>query len=251
MSDFWPTFHALQTSGTPFCTVTQIEGVGSVPGEVGGKLLVTSDALWGNIGGGKIEARAAQHARELLQRGSLPTLVAWNLQSDLAMTCGGAVKLFFEPFNTTRWPVAVFGAGHVAQALVRALLPLDCQVTCMDTRPEWIERLPAVPSLRPLLAPDLPAQVALLPASAFVVLMTMGHATDLPILRELLQRPFPYIGVIGSKNKARALRRTLLQEGYSSEDCERFYCPVGLSVGGNHPAEIAISIIAQMLQVRG
>ena len=72
MSEFWSQFHALHTSGTPFCVVTQVEGVGSVPGAVGSKLLVTPDTLVGNIGGGKMEARAAQHARELLQRGAAP-----------------------------------------------------------------------------------------------------------------------------------------------------------------------------------
>ena len=80
--------------------------------------------------------------------------------------------------------------------------------------------------------------------------MTMGHATDLPVLRELLARDFPFIGVIGSKAKSSALRRTLLKEGFSPENCTRVVCPIGLPIGTNHTQEIAISITAQLLQRR-
>jgi len=172
------------------------------------------------------------------------------LQTDLGMTCGGVVRLFFEPFGVSRWPIAVFGAGHVAQALLRTLLPLDCTLTCFDTRAEWLDKLPDEPRLRRVLSPDLASEVTPLPENAFVVLMTMGHATDLPILRALLPRLFPYIGVIGSKTKGAALRRTLSQEGFSSQACGRFFCPIGLPFGNNDAAEIAISIAAQMLQRR-
>ena len=252
MQPFWQNFHELQTSGTPFCCVTVVDGVGSVPGDQGSKLLVTREGLAaGTIGGGKIEAKALLQAQEMLGSGASGTqFVQWNLQTDLGMTCGGVVRLFFESFNSARWNLAVFGAGHVSQALIRALLPLDCAIFCFETRSAWLERLPQDAKLRPILTSDMPGEVAQLPPNAFVVLMTMGHATDLPILRELLHRPLPYIGVIGSKAKAGALRRTLLQEGFSPELCHRFFCPVGLPLGSNAPAEIAISIAAQLLQER-
>lgn len=252
MPPFWPTFNTLQTSGHPFCTVTLVGEVGSIPGDLGAKLLVTQDGLIaGNIGGGKVEARAVAQAVAMLKAGGpIHKLEEWNLQTALGMTCGGVVKLFFEAFNLERWPIVVFGAGHVAQAVVRVLLPLDCRLSCHDTRPEWLDRLPDDPRLHRHHSPSLEAEVAHLPSNAFVLLMTMGHATDLPILRQLLARDFPYIGVIGSKMKANALRKTLLQEGCSVENCQRFYCPVGLPLGANHPHEIAISIAAQLLQKR-
>ncbi len=252
MPPFWPLFHQLQRENTPFCCVTLVDFVGSAPANQGAKMLVTREGLRaGTVGGGKIEARALLEAARMLDGGAPESQFAqWNLQTDLGMTCGGVVRLFFEAFGVARWPIAIFGAGHVAQSLVRVLLPLDCALSCYDTRADWLAQLPDEPGLRRVLSPDLAAEVETLPANAFVVLMTMGHATDLPILRELLARDFPFIGVIGSKAKASALRKTLLQDGFSPEDCARFFCPLGLTIGTNHTGEIAISIAAQLLQRR-
>lgn len=251
MTDFWKIFHQLQAEGTPFCCVTLVDEIGSVPADRGAKMLVTAQGLAaGTVGGGKIEARALGEAQKMLQNGAAAQLVNWNLQTDLGMTCGGVARLFFENFNMARWPIAIFGAGHIAQALIPVLLPLDCGLSCFDTRSEWLDRLPQNPKLRRKISPDLPAEVQDLQQNSFVVLMTMGHATDLPILRELLVRDFPFIGVIGSKTKGAAMRRTLSQDGFSPENCARFFCPIGLTLGNNCPHEIAISIAAQLLQKR-
>ena len=251
MQNIWPLFHQLQGDGTPFCCVTLVDEVGSVPADRGAKMLVTQSGLAaGTVGGGKIEARALREAAEMLRAGAASRLARWNLQTDLGMTCGGVASLLFECFNGADWPIAVFGAGHVAQNLLRVLIPLPCRLSCFDSRAQWLDKLPDTPHLARVRTDDLPAQVAELPDSTFVVLMTMGHSTDLPILRELLRRPFPYIGVIGSKTKGAALRRTLSQEGFSPEACARFHCPMGLELGANHPQEIAISVAAQLLQQR-
>jgi xanthine dehydrogenase accessory factor len=93
--------------------------------------------------------------------------------------------------------------------------------------------------------------VARLPTGAFVLCMTQGHATDLPIVRRLLQDGRArFIGVIGSEPKARTLRSALLKEGFAQEAIESIRCPLGLPIGSNMPAEIAVSIAAQLLQVR-
>ncbi|HEX7807256.1 MAG TPA: XdhC family protein, partial [Thermoanaerobaculia bacterium] len=87
---------------------------------------------------------------------------------------------------------------------------------------------------------------------SFVVLMTMGHTTDKPILLEILRtRTFPYLGVIGSNAKAKRLRQDIAAAGLPDELQRAFFCPVGLEIGSNHPQEIAVSIAAQMLQIRG
>ncbi len=252
MSPFWPLFAQLQSDGTAFCVVTVVDTVGSAPADRGAKMLVTRDGLGaGTVGGGKVEARALLEAQQMLAQGATePTFASWNLQTDLKMTCGGVVRLFFETTNIARWPIAIFGAGHVAQSLVRALLPLDCRLTCLDTRADWLGQLPDDAKLQRVLTDDLAAQVEGLSDNTFVVLMTMGHATDLPILRAALGRPFPFIGVIGSKTKGAAMRKTLAQEGYAPEEYARFFCPLGLPFGSNHLGEIAISIAAQLLMER-
>ena len=161
------------------------------------------------------------------------------------------MRVYFEAFNVTRWNIVVFGAGHVSNALMDILLKLDCRVTCIDPRPEWLERLPNAPKLRKMHTTDMPAEVAKIADGAYVLLMTMGHTTDRPILLEILRtRTFPYLGVIGSNAKAKRLRQDVLDAGLPEEMTRAFFCPIGLEIGSNHPHEIAISIAAQMLQIR-
>jgi xanthine dehydrogenase accessory factor len=241
-------------SGVPLVTVTVVDTAGSVPQDRGSKIIVTAEGRqFGTVGGGKVETKAIAEAQKLLsaEAESNTHFVSWSLNKDVGMTCGGVVKLYFEAFNVARWKVVVFGAGHVAQALTNLLVHLDCQITCIDPRPEWIEQLPKSPKLTALVTADMPAMVAGLAADAFVLLMTMGHTTDKPILLEILRtRTFPYLGVIGSHSKAATLRRDIAEAGLPEELQRAFLCPVGLELGTNHPFEIAVSIVSQMLQVR-
>ncbi len=236
-----------------FVTVTLIDIRGSAPQIVGAKGIVTGNGIeGGTVGGGKIEAAAIEHAQRLLSDGRQHAeLVTWNLQTDIGMTCGGEVKLFFDVYATAAWPIVVFGAGHIAQALVRLLLQLDCQVTCIYTRAEWLAKLPEHNKLEKICV-DTPRElVASQPENAYFVLMSKGHATDLPVLAEILtHREAPYVGVIGSPQKASVLRRDLKTHGLSPEKIQSFHCPMGLPIGNNTPAEIAISIAAQLLQQR-
>ena len=129
----------LSGSGVPFVCVTLVEAVGSTPQDAGSKMLVTSTGLeTGTVGGGRVEHQAIEHARHMLSqpaRQVSPTeLVEWNLKRDVGMTCGGTVKLFFETYNHCDWRIVVFGAGHVASAVVACLGQLDCHVTCIDPR---------------------------------------------------------------------------------------------------------------------
>lgn len=239
---------------TPFVVVTLIEIRGSAPQITGAKAVVTDQGIVsGTVGGGKIEATAIRHAQELLagDGGISCEFVTWNLQTDIGMTCGGEVKLFFEVCASEGWSIAVFGAGHIAQTLIPMLVQFNCRVTCFDTRPEWLAKLPDHPKLRTECPSELRSVVRDQPPNSFFLLMTQGHATDLPVLAEILQsRDAAYVGVIGSPQKASVLRRDLQQQGLSEEKIASFLCPMGLSLGNNTPAEISISVIAQLLQRR-
>jgi xanthine dehydrogenase accessory factor len=252
---FFEAQNELVESGEPFVAVTVVDTLGSTPQDRGAKMLVTgSGRHFGTVGGGKIEARAIEEALTLLADQDAPKtrFHQWSLEKDIGMTCGGIVRVYFEVFNVSRWNIVIFGAGHVANALVGLLANLDCRITCIDPRNEWLERLPSSPKLTRVRSEEMAGEVAAIPEGAFVVLMTMGHTTDRPILIELLRtRTLPYIGVIGSHAKAKRLRQDVLDAGLGDEAVQRYHCPVGLELGSNHPWEIAVSVAAQMLQFRG
>ena len=239
---------------TPFVTITLIDIRGSAPQIVGAKAIVTTAGLEsGTIGGGKIEATAISHAQSLLasNRTVDTDFVVWNLQTDIGMTCGGEVKLFFEVHGRVAWQIAVFGAGHVAQMLVPMLVQLHCHVTCVDPRADWLNRIADHPKLTKHCEAEPKSLVARQSADTFFVLISKGHATDLPVLAEILStRDAPYVGVIGSPQKASVLRRELAQRGLSDDKISSFVCPIGLPLGNNTPVEISISVIAQLIQKR-
>ena len=250
---FWQKHHDLIESGRPFVLVVLTETLGSAPQEAGAKMLCDADGLiYGTVGGGKVEALALKTAAGLLTNKSSTAFVDWHLEKDVGMTCGGRVKLYFETYAAADWPIVIFGAGHVAQALVSALLPLKARICCVDARADWIAALPDSPKLEKRQCATPAMEIHSLPDSAFVLLMTQGHATDFPVLLECLKRdkPFPYVGVIGSKNKRAVLMKDLIAAGVDPTQAEQFFCPVGLPIGKSEPAEIAMSIVAQLLQVR-
>lgn len=254
MPTFFDALNELMAAEVPLVAVTVVDTAGSVPQDRGAKMIVTAEGLHsGTVGGGKVETKAIAEAQRML-RGELPStthFVQWNLAKDVGMTCGGIVKLYFELHNARSWNIVVFGAGHVANALVTLLVHLDCRITLYDPRPEWIAKLPQSPKLTAIVAPDMPSMVVQLPADAYVVLMTMGHSTDKPILLEILRtRTFPYLGVIGSTAKANILKRDVEEAGLPEEAKNAFFCPIGLELGTSHPYEIAVSVIAQLIAVR-
>lgn len=250
---FWQKHHELIEGGRPFCMVVLTEAQGSTPQESGAKMLCDETGLlYGTVGGGKVEAKALATAADLLRRKQSNTYAEWHLDRDVGMTCGGRVKLYFETYGVSDWQIAVFGAGHVAQALVTALLQLQCRVICIDARDEWLRALPQSPKLVTRLRENPAMEIHSLPDETFVLMMTQGHATDFPVLFECLRRAkkFPYVGVIGSKSKRAVLVKDLIAAGVNPNRAEEFHCPIGLKLGSSEPAEIAVSIVAQLIQVR-
>jgi xanthine dehydrogenase accessory factor len=246
----------LLNSRRAFVMVTMLSGKGHTPQDPGAKILVTSEGLAaGTVGGGKIEARAISHAQELLRKSPVdlnPQVITWNLQKDIGMSCGGEGTYLFEAHSPSNWKVVVFGAGHVSQALTRTLVTLDCSVTCIDPRREWVEKLPTDSKLSVLISEEPWQRVQNFDSNTFFVVMTQGHASDVPILKEIFGRfsAAPFIGVIGSDIKALKIKTELKAFGVSEELLNRLRCPMGLSLGSNQPSEIAISIAAELLQVR-
>lgn len=252
----WSSLADCETRCVPHALVILVETKGSAPQTAGAKMLVRSEGLpLGTVGGGKIEAAAIRFAREMLSQPDAAGIelreVEWNLQRDIGMTCGGAVRLLFHVRRFASWPIAVFGAGHIVQALVPLLQTLDATIHCFDHRPEWLEKLPPHPRFEPQLMENPAEAVKDLPAGSFILSITQGHGTDLPVLLEAFRRGcFPFVGCIGSEVKARKLRSELEAAGIPRALVDTLHCPLGLPIGGNAPAEIAISIAAQLLQAR-
>jgi xanthine dehydrogenase accessory factor len=148
-------------------------------------------------------------------------------------------------------PLLLFGAGHVARALVLALAPLPFRTRWIDER---VGAFPALmpPNVDPVQTKDSAAEVAAAPPDAFVLVMTHSHALDFDIVAAALSTPnLPYVGLIGSETKRARFERRLRTLGISEDRIRSLVCPIGLEgIGGKEPAVIAASTAAQLLLAR-
>lgn len=251
---FLDAMEVVQRSSKSFVVVTLVKQAGSVPQDVGARMIVSQEGLeFGTVGGGKVENKAIEEAQKMIKERTRYHFVDWNLQKDIHMTCGGVVSFFFELFdNRHPFHIAVFGAGHIAQELIPFLLKIDCEISCYDPRPEWMVKLPVSSRLKKVCTQDMAGEVSKLPNHCFVTIMTMGHATDLPVLVEAMRQRsrFSYVGNIGSHQKSLRLKSDLKAAGIEDHLLDQFYCPMGEDFGSNAPVEISLSIIAQLLKTK-
>ena len=159
------------------------------------------------------------------------------------------VRLFCEQLAAPP-QLVICGGGHISLPLAQIAALLEFSVTVLDDRPEFANSR-RFPQARVVCAPFAQAleQVPHTPSSYFVV-VTRGHQYDRACLEQILQRPFAYLGMIGSRRKVGAVLEELARQGYPQALLQRIYAPIGLPIGGQTPAEIAVSIAAQLVQVR-
>ncbi len=230
--------------------ITVLKATAGTPGKEGFKLALSSDGRRsGTVGGGALEHRALADAGQLLGRRQ-NALTTYNL-AELGMRCGGEATLTFE-FLAGQRGFLLFGGGHIGRALAPMLEALGFQVTVYDSRPEVREALqaPSPANRSVIIGPytDLSGAGPRL-AAEFCFIATHGHVHDYAVLKQLLQAPGErrYIGLIGSRAKVRQTREQLAAEGIRIPDS--LYAPVGLDLGAQTPAEIAVAVAAEVLAV--
>lgn len=234
----------LERAGEPAVLVTVLAARGSAPREAGCKMVVSADCLFGTIGGGRLEHVAIGIARGLLDGAGGPVTRDFPLGPALGQCCGGHVSLLFEPVRPPAWQVALFGAGHVGRAVASLLATLPCRLAWIDSR---LDAFP--PPSRGRVCADPASEVAALPAGGFALVMTHDHQLDYAIVSAALRRgDLGFVGLIGSETKRARFASRLAREGI---DDAALVCPIGLAgIDGKHPAEIAIAVVAQMMQAR-
>jgi xanthine dehydrogenase accessory factor len=240
--------------GEAAALVTVVRANGSTPQRVGAKMLVFADGRTvGTIGGGCYENDAFWKAREAIQTGR-PVLLHYELNDDFAqengLICGGQMDVHVDPLIPAP-DLYIIGGGHVGLSLARAAAEADFRLHIIDDREKFAsrERFPQADEV--IVAPIAEwLHAASLPPSAYVVIVTRGHQNDLDSLRALAARDLRYLGLIGSRAKVTRIYDALLAEGLPAECLRRVHAPIGLNIGAVTPAEIAISILAQLIAVR-
>jgi xanthine dehydrogenase accessory factor len=207
----------------------------------------------GTIGGGCYENDALGRAREAIASGRA-ALVKYDLNDDFAqesgLICGGQMEVYIDPIAPAP-ALYVIGAGHVGWHLARAAAEAGFRIHVIDDREKFAnaDRFPAAENIE---VDDIAAWLdrAELPPTAYVVIVTRGHTHDFDALRALAARDLRYLGLIGSRAKVARVFDALEAEGMPVECLARVHAPIGLDIGAITPAEIAVSILAELIAIR-
>ena len=248
------------------------ESSGSTPRGAGASMVVTTGGrIHGTIGGGALEYRSEKKAQDVLSMKSSCTeryYLHENEVQDLGMICGGEVLVEFtyvgagetdkialleKNENKHQKPgvVYIFGGGHISQTLVPILVSACFPCVILEDREDFC-RPELFPGAHKTLLIDNGNinEYVTLSEYDYVVIVTRGHKDDRKIMAQALKTPAGYIGVIGSKRKAAIVFDDLRGIGYTDSDISRIKSPIGLDIGGDTPAEIAISIAAELISIR-
>jgi xanthine dehydrogenase accessory factor len=240
----------------PHVLVTVVGTKGSTPRKTSSRMVMAADGkLLGTVGGGPIESWAIERAKQMVDAWRaqpsvqpLTSLEEFSLAQDKA-SCGGQVQLYFELIPSSR-RVFIFGGGHVGQALAPMLRMLELDVTVVDDREQMLEES-AFSGCGTVHSPEYTGVVeAVAPGEDdLCLIMTHGHSLDKEVLQQLLGTKAFYIGLMASRRKRGAIFGMMKQAGFTDEDLLRVYSPVGLSIGAETPAEIAVSITAEIVAI--
>jgi len=266
ITNWYQALSQCEQQGRAYVIITLIASAGSVPRDAGTKMVVTGDSQYDTIGGGHLEHEAVTTARDLLAKGqACQQVVSTPLASKLGQCCGGAVKVLYEVMVKHQQHLAIFGAGHVAQALVPILAQLPLQIRWIDSREGFFDAQTSVHT-QSLNAPaiaeaydnvtaiyndDPCEELALLPDGAKVIILTHNHQLDYSLIEAAITHAsLPFIGMIGSTTKAKRFVTRLAHRGYSQQDIDKMTSPIGdLSIPGKRPIEVAVSISADIIRL--
>ncbi len=240
--------------------------LGSAPREAGTRMLVSMAEVIGTVGGGHLELKAIERAREMVRANARsPHTEHFPLGPALGQCCGGAVTLAYHALDAraiARWPevaplfhLQLYGAGHVGRAIATLLTTLDVTVDWIDEREEefpatttlgtaWPERI------RRICVDAVEGEVRLASPGTFYLVLTHDHDLDLRITEAILRRgDFGYLGLIGSKTKRQRFIHRFEQHGVAADAIARMTCPIGVEgIAGKAPELIAVAVVAQLLQ---
>jgi len=227
--------------------VSVTKTAGSSPASAGQMMAVLEDGTsFGTVGGGASEHHIKQMAMEAIKNDGKSFEFSFD-HAESGMVCGGSMSGYGTIMGDES-RLYIFGGGHIAQHLAPLAAATGFFVTVIEDRPEFESLFPNARYL--VCKPENYETEIHFQGQAYIVICTRGHKTDAGALRFCLSKPHKYLGMIGSSTKIQTLFESLRQDGLAKEILESIYAPIGLDIARSVPAEIAVSIMAELLLVK-
>lgn len=212
-------------------------------------LVYENGDIFGTIGGGALEKKVIEQAFSCFST-KMAIKVQHNLVNELAMCCGGSVELFLEPLMN-RYKLYVFGAGHIGKALAKFARDLEFNVTLIDARIDAFEGFDEAEFVCIKDHHSLAIESLEFDEKTMVVVLTHDHAHDREIVALTAKKNKAYLGMVGSARKVEIAKKSLLaNQLMTAQEIAQVDMPIGLPIKAVTPAEIAVSILAKLIQVR-
>jgi len=243
--------HEFQQKKEAVALVTITKIIGSAPCNLGSRMIVKQDKeIYGTIGGGKLEFEVIEATIKAIKENKT-TALSYTLGPKFEQCCGGKVELIIEPMNQSP-ELFLFGAGHIGIEIAKLLINTPFKVTLIDSRKDWFKNIQLNKEITTCIANinDFKTfkDIVKWGNNCYVLVMTHDHVIDLDIIAMAIPENTKYLGLIGSKPKQARFHKILKEELNIKEGMQHVICPVGLGIGGNTPKEIAIDVVAQLLQ---
>jgi xanthine dehydrogenase accessory factor len=241
--------------GEIIALVTVVQTEGSTPREVGAKMIVNKNGLIaGTIGGGVTEGKVIEEVKQALKEGK-GKLLTYRLTKEQAALdegaiCGGEMKVFIDILQPKE-EVLIFGAGHIAVCVSKLAKMVGFKVTIIDDRKEFAnqDRFPWADEIIVEEIEDSLIQLNIT-SSTYIIVLTRGHLKDEDVLASVIRSGAVYIGMIGSRKKNATIFQHLIKKGISQEELNKVHAPIGIVIKAQTPEEIAVSIMAEIIQIR-
>ena len=243
-------YSKIKNSGKKAALCIIVDTKGSSPRKTGTKMIVYENGSQeGTIGGGSLELKVIEDAQKVMKQ-KTPQKISYELEDDLSMNCGGFAEVYIEPILPQN-QLIIFGAGHIGKALARYAPDFGLQITLVDHRQDLLlsEGLKSLSIINKDYLEAL--EEVNIDNNTFIVIVTPKHAYDEAILEKVAKFDCAYIGMIGSKTKVAKARKRILEENIlTKEQIDKVDMPIGIKFNAQTPEEIAISILAKMIDVK-
>jgi len=252
MSDLLEELLDAKRAGRPCALATVAATKGSVPRHPGAKMIVyEGGSIAGTVGGGKFESLVIAEALQCLAKRE-HLLKTWPLREDrpdsFGAICGGEVTVLIEP-QVPEHRLLIVGGGHCARAIANLAAECGFFVTALEDREDILDKCESA-HRRLTDAPATYISAQDWDKSDAIVIVSRNYDIDREALAAALKKGgASYVGMIGSRRKVLQVYDQLKADGFSAEQLAGVYAPIGLDIGSDSPAEIAVSVVAEMLMV--
>ncbi len=249
--ELFETISKLASEGKTFAVATITGHTGSVPRRVAKMVIKPDGTTVSTIGGGCVETEVVAHALKLLREGEKGVHVnSYDLIEEefggVGMNCGGKIDVAIEIIEPTP-KLVIIGSGHLAEALSRMGKMLEFDIAVLDP----MAKKESFPEATQVVTDFVDTGLSKISVdqSTYIVILTR-HKDDIPALKASFKTGAVYIGMIASRRRVALVFNHMLKEGFTEQQLERVYSPVGLDIGAQTPEEIAVSILAEIIKIR-